>query len=218
MRRLLALLLLVGLSAFAEEPEGSQIVRRLKGAKPPLNEESSSGVGEPIYSEFDFEEVAVARLRGIAVVDRHGTELAKGTILKGRLVLGKERWCRFEPPTALYCLQDRDQDGSFDRVLILGGGRPPTHLKVAYEKEWLPGDQGFRRELLYQGAAGGILRVSYREYVNDLARPAFTQDATYDLASAGPTHVTFKGAAIEVLEAGNSGLRYKVLSGFAAAR
>ncbi len=202
----------------AEEPEGSLIVRRLAGAKPELNAEATTGVGETVYSEFDYEEVAVARLRGIALVDQHGTELAKGTLLEGRTFLGAARWCKFQPPTMWICLQDRDHDGDFDKVLILGGGRSAPHLKAAYEKEWRPSKEGFRRELLYLGAGGGVLRLTYREFVDDFARPAFTQEATYDLAAAGTTRVTFRGAEIEILEAGNSGIRYRVLSGFKAER
>ncbi len=40
-------------------------------------------------------------------------------------------------------------------------------------------------ELLYQGVGGGVLRLTYREFTgDDLARPAFTQEVTYDVCLA----------------------------------
>lgn len=62
--------------------------------------DAAAGVGEAIYCEFDDEEVGLARLRGTALIDQHGTRLPKGTILEGRAFLGAERWCKFVPPTA----------------------------------------------------------------------------------------------------------------------
>jgi hypothetical protein len=116
---------------------------------------------------------------------------------------------------------DRTWDGVFEYAAIRGYGTltlSPTGYR--YEVFTVPiggeAPTGFKRELVYQGAAGGTLRLLYREYVNDLARPAFSQEATYDLSRSGPTLATFKGAQIEVLEAGNAGIRYRVLRGFTA--
>jgi hypothetical protein len=43
---------------------------------------------------------------------------------------------------------------------------------------------GFKYELLYQGFDRGVARVTYREYLADLARPAFQQDLTYTLSTS----------------------------------
>jgi hypothetical protein len=40
---------------------------------------------------------------------------------------------------------------------------------------------GYRWELLYDGVDGSTLKVTYREYKDDLARPAFFQSASYTL-------------------------------------
>jgi hypothetical protein len=69
-----------------------------------------------------------------------------------------------------------------------------------------------RRQLLYQGKVGQELRLSYREFVGDMARPAFTQDLTFDLGE-GRT-VGAKGARIEVIDASNVSIRYRVTSPF----
>ncbi|MFT5644441.1 MAG: hypothetical protein ACI83P_001997 [Janthinobacterium sp.] len=61
--------------------------------------------------------------------------------------------------------------------------------------------------------SGNILRLSFREYINDMARPSYFQDVTYDIPSF-PTEITFKTVKLQVLSAGNNGIRYKILSGF----
>lgn len=69
-------------------------------------------------------------------------------------------------------------------------------------------------EILFSGYSQGTLRATYREFVNDMARPAFSQEATYDFVPGAPTKISFKGAQIEVLDANNNEIRYKVLRGF----
>lgn len=69
-----------------------------------------------------------------------------------------------------------------------------------------------KKEILYNGRSGTTLRLSYREFVRDMARPAFTQDLTYDIRD--DRVVGFRGARIEVIEANNTSIRYRVLSGF----
>ncbi len=68
---------------------------------------------------------------------------------------------------------------------------------------------GFRREILYSGGSKGTLHLQYREFMNDLARPAFSQELSYDLADGN--EIGFKGARIRVLKLSNVGLRYVVL-------
>lgn len=75
-----------------------------------------------------------------------------------------------------------------------------------------------RAEILYQGAAAGVLRLMYREYTNELARPAFAQELTYDLAGAMPLEVAVQDARLEVLAAGNDGIRYRILKGLGPLR
>jgi hypothetical protein len=57
-------------------------------------------------------------------------------------------------------------------------------------RRWNEVDKTFRRELVYSGKSGSTLRVTYREYVNDLARPAFYQELSYDLNES--SEIVFK--------------------------
>jgi hypothetical protein len=70
----------------------------------------------------------------------------------------------------------------------------------------------FEQRLIYTGAEGTILKFSYREFSNDIARPAFTIDATYDIKY--DNIIRFKGASLEIIKVDNQTITYKLLSGF----
>lgn len=67
-----------------------------------------------------------------------------------------------------------------------------------------------RRELVYGGVSQGTISVLYREFVNDMARPAFSQELRYDLAQG--RIVGYQGARFEILRADNTGITYRVIS------
>lgn len=73
------------------------------------------------------------------------------------------------------------------------------------------GDSGFRKELLYSGVSKGTVSLEYREFSNNLARPAFSQQVTYDLSEGN--EVGFKGARLVIIKAANTLLRYRVIKG-----
>lgn len=67
----------------------------------------------------------------------------------------------------------------------------------------------FKAELIYTGKMGNVITVSYREYVDNMARPAFFQDLRYDLTEGND--ITFKSLKIKVLEATNSKINFQVI-------
>ncbi len=70
----------------------------------------------------------------------------------------------------------------------------------------------FRQELLYGGRSGTQIKISYREFSDDFVRPGFSQEVQYDLSS--DQTIGFKGVRIQVIEATNTTLKYKVLRSF----
>lgn len=70
----------------------------------------------------------------------------------------------------------------------------------------------FQRQLLYEGRTGKEIRLSYREFRADFARPAFSQELTFDLSEGDVVWV--KGARVEVLKATNVDIQYRVLKSF----
>ncbi len=71
---------------------------------------------------------------------------------------------------------------------------------------------GFRQELIYNGRSGDNLKFLYREFSGDMLRPPFSQEVQYDLNDSST--IGFRGVRIEILEATNTQIRYRVLSSF----
>lgn len=70
----------------------------------------------------------------------------------------------------------------------------------------------FKQQFIFNGKVNNSLKFTYREFVNDMARPAFNQDLQYDLSESNI--IGFRGLRIEVLKANNISIEYKVLSSF----
>jgi hypothetical protein len=66
-------------------------------------------------------------------------------------------------------------------------------------------DNAFEQTLIYTGAEGTALKFTYREFSNNVARPAFTVDATYDIKNGNI--IRFKGALLEIIRTDNCKLR-----------
>lgn len=71
------------------------------------------------------------------------------------------------------------------------------------------GSDGFKIQLLYGGLSKGTVSLSYREFMRDLARPAFSQELSYDLTDG--EEIGFRGARIRVLKATNVSIRYMII-------
>jgi len=72
--------------------------------------------------------------------------------------------------------------------------------------------KSFKQEFIYNGISDNTAKFTYREYGNDFVRPAFTQETQYDLSK--DKIIGFKGLRIEVIEATNTKISYKILTGF----
>lgn len=87
-----------------------------------------------------------------------------------------------------------------------------TEKPYQFTKRPLISSNDFQQTLIYSGRVGNRIRVSYREFSGNMARSAFTNEAEYDLSES--TIIAYRGARIEVLEANNEEIRYRVLSNF----
>lgn len=114
------------------------------------------------------------------------------------------------------CLVDVDKDSAFDVSMFTTREKYfPLSNKVPYEvinTEELDEDVkgALLIDLLYQGSARGVIRLSYREFRDSLARPAFTQDLSYELDADGTATIGFKGMRIKILRATNQNISYIV--------
>jgi len=67
----------------------------------------------------------------------------------------------------------------------------------------------FKKELIFTGVSQKTVTFLYKEFVDNLARPAFTTELKYDISEDGM--IGYKGARFQVIKASNTGIRYKVL-------
>jgi len=70
----------------------------------------------------------------------------------------------------------------------------------------------FQQTLIYSGRIGDKLNISYREFSNNTARPAFNNDVEYDFSTSNT--IGYKGAKLEIINADNDSITYKLLSNF----
>ena len=215
--------------------QGEPITERHEGSSPLHGEESHVVQGEAIYAEFDYVKQKAARLLEDVQVTKKQT-FHPGKILLGYSGKKSEHYCSYDPTHKVMgmpapgwaCLVPGKGNRFVGRYLIADGATLGRRKSLSSQPlfEWteatLPTEKAaelsagrlFRKEIVYQGAAGNILRLLYREYADDLARPAFSQELTYDLPDEGVLTIAVKGSRLEILEAGNSGIRYKVIRGF----
>lgn len=106
-------------------------------------------------------------------------------------------------PTSTQVFWHWDSDGN-------RGSRSP-HPGIKYETTTIEqlGIDSFKRELVYQGVSQNTVSIRYREFNQDLARPAFTEDLKYDLSHGDI--IGYKGARFQIIKANNLNIRYKVL-------
>lgn len=91
-------------------------------------------------------------------------------------------------------------------------GTAPDNQTMQLEDKYILSKDSFQRSLVYNGKIGDKINIAYREFSNDLARPAFNNNVEYDLKES--KIIAYKGALIEVLDANNQNIKYKVLRNF----
>lgn len=102
-------------------------------------------------------------------------------------------------------------DGTVYRKTYSGTKEVP---RGKYRKEQVVTDASdpIEQRLIFTGSEGTTLKFAYREFLEGVARPAFSMDATYDISH--DSTIRFKGLLLEVLAFDNRGITYKLLSGF----
>lgn len=70
----------------------------------------------------------------------------------------------------------------------------------------------FQQTLIYSGRVGDKINIGYREFSSSVARPAFNNEVEYDLGESST--IGYKGALIEVIEANNNRIEYRLLRNF----
>jgi hypothetical protein len=224
-RRNLLLVPLIGLLSSCATPQRNYRPEVTEISWPALNTETVAQVGEEMLRQGKYYEGDGIRLAeemkfgGLITAYRMSAgEYAKegedkesefyqpssgpkgGSIQKGALI---DPWKSIQ----------YQKDGSKIAIVTIFHAKVSEKAKgVARIKIPLLAEDSFQQTLIYSGKLGQKIKVGYREFSNNVARPAFHNDVEYDLGESKV--VGYKGARIEILEATNELIRYRVLQNF----
>lgn len=112
------------------------------------------------------------------------------------------------------CGLDDDGDGTFDRM---AQDEVATALKLKVKVPYRSvrfvsqSPENLRQIILYLGATKDSLRLSYREFSNDLARPAFTEEIAIPLQEKFPQDVAVKQIRMRIHSITGLGMSYEIL-------
>ena len=106
----------------------------------------------------------------------------------------------------------KKQESSELCIISIFGGSVCYKGDFERTKRLAESGNGFQQTLIYNGRIGDKINIAYREFNNDVARPAFSNEVEYDLSSSNV--IGYKGALLEVVEADNSSITYKLIRNF----
>jgi hypothetical protein len=195
-----------------------------KGEYPGINNVVTKSVGEAIYEDYNYTTTKGALLKtNINESYMLGKiEMLVNETLIARQTSKGDAYCStrkvyIDPIVGAYdgaCFFDYDNNLTFEKAFVPSiklGATSILDYEASYEVvEIKTVMKGFKTQLLFQGLIGDELKLEYREFSNDLARPAFYQNVSYDLSTTKT--LTFKGIKLEILNIDNNGLTYKVIS------
>lgn len=118
----------------------------------------------------------------------------------------------------IICLFDSNNDNKFDKIgAVMNDSYTDLEKQIPYLLRQTPSTytvDSFKYVALYQGKSANKIKISFREFKDDMARPAFTQDIEYELEKDGTAIIGFKGLRIQVLKATNTDVTYKVVKDY----
>jgi hypothetical protein len=194
---------------------------------PPLNEERRGELGDTLVQKGKVFTYDAVRLEN-TVTAGDGVLLKKLTLDPGVLkasMMGKERIYYSTPNLIVYdgmlgtqmqlgglavSLKDeKDVRFHLNGAVVMKPKPQPILTKIQISAPERP---SFRQEFIYNGRTGDTLKFLYREFGSDFMRAPFSQEAQYDLKDGNT--IGFRGLRIEVIEASNTAIKYRVLASF----
>ena len=92
---------------------------------------------------------------------------------------------------------------------------PDTDLNqslIRQVRKQVSSSTNFVQELIYNGRVDNNIKFIYREFSEDMIRPAFNQTVQYDFNES--KFISFKGLTLEIIEANNQLIKYRLISNF----
>lgn len=193
----------------------------VRGSYPDVGIRVAANVGQVMVSEYDFlAEVRATLLESVPGQFMSRRKVEAGDSFVAVMSRGEQHFCLPSLSMRDPCFIDTNGDGHFDRAYAmnefgaigLASGRNID--PVAYRAGSQTIQDGFKYELLYQGVGQDVVRIAYREFTDNMIRPAFHQDLTYTLDGSDVTRVRFRDVSLMIHRADNNEIEYTVESGF----
>ncbi|ARO86682.2 hypothetical protein EBAPG3_002210 [Nitrosospira lacus] len=205
------------------KPKYNYTALETSSSQPPIGSANTSYVGDVMLSQGKYKEHdSIYVTKKIDVIWAYS--LMPGYYLK-----------QGEDDVGEYYYPGGDEPGHVDKAMladpwksVMARKDPPsicviTMFNIAtcnlehqnyFEKRKRPlaSNDSFQQTLIYSGKVGDKINIGYREFSGNLARPAFNNNVEYDLSDS--MLIAYKGARIEVLEANNQFIKYRVIENF----
>jgi hypothetical protein len=116
-------------------------------------------------------------------------------------------------------LIDENCDGKFDLNSSGEQLAEPVPYTVEKKEELIGMSRGsYKKEIIYQGKIDNKINMLYREFCSQdnqfMIRDAYTQKIEYELYDNGKAIVGFKGLRMEISEATNNSIKYRIIKDF----
>ena len=216
---LLAALLCIPTTGLTRQAPASERVT------PPLNTESTAQVGRALLHQGEVHQRAAIHLSEEIKLGRDGAyALTPGYYVRTGESIGWEYYAPADGPDAgsvkkapgAITLQGSfhySNDGKTIGVITNFYQAVNTKAKGITRTTRLSwSNDSIQRSLIYGGKTGTKIRMGYREIWKNITRPSHDVFVECDLADS--KIVEFKGARIEVIEATNKRIRYRVTQAF----
>ena len=189
-----------------------------EGHEPELQAESIAKEGDVIYTEYSYRINPAVRLSedleseyaNVSSKIRLSKMLKDNRVVYGTISISDE---------SITYLFDEDDDGKFDQLMVQARKNAVSwkDLKTEAAYEQAAGIRsesgGFEIELLHEGFHDNRIEITYNEYRDDLTQVSFAELIGFELTGDGNNILSYKGIEIEIIEATEDQLTYKVLSG-----
>lgn len=180
---------------------------------PTINSQASAEIGQTIISKATVSKIPAIKLENDVSENINWTSITriqKGTMLLHSTSEAGKYYRDFNTAYGgIFISNDKSQPAVIYLAPLAGnyGKIPVTGIEFTEVEKW--GKDSFKRELVYSGVSQNTISILYREYSDNIARPAFSQELKYDLSQGNA--IGYKGARFEVIKATNTELIYKVI-------
>lgn len=189
-----------------------------EGREPELETESTAVKGDVIYTEYRYRINPAVRLTEDLETEyaNVSSKIRLSKMLKDKRVVFGTISISDESITYLY---DEDDDGKFEQLMVQARKNAVNwkELKTEAAYEQAPGIRsesgGFELELLYEGFHDNRVEITYNEYRDDLTQASFTDLIYFELTENSGNIISYKDIKIEIIDATDDQLIYRVLSG-----